>query len=126
MCKMPVATALALILSASVSAQWLDFREPAIPRSSDGKPNLAAPAPRTPDGKPDLAGLWEPEASPYRPYGQDCRAAHGAARRNLLIPRLMTEASCSRSKPTNREPLEESVLAPTLLLESLEPDTRTP
>jgi hypothetical protein len=31
---------------------------PGIPRTADGKPNLAAPAPRTPDGKPDLSGLW--------------------------------------------------------------------
>ena len=29
-----------------------------IPRTADGKPNLAAPAPRTPDGKPDFSGLW--------------------------------------------------------------------
>jgi hypothetical protein len=64
--KMPAAAALALILSASLSAQWLDFREPAIPRLSNGKPNLTAPTPRTSDGKPDLAGLWEPQASPYR------------------------------------------------------------
>jgi len=64
--KVPVAAAFVLILSASVSAQWLDYREPGIPRTSNGKPNLTAPAPRTPDGKPDLAGLWEPEPSPYR------------------------------------------------------------
>ena len=30
----------------------------ALPRTADGKPNLAAPAPRTRDGKPDLSGLW--------------------------------------------------------------------
>jgi hypothetical protein len=64
--KTPVAATLALILSTSVSAQWLDFRETKIPRLRNGKPNLTAPAPRTPDGRPDLAGLWEPEASPYR------------------------------------------------------------
>src|SRR5262249_49738044 len=32
----------------------------AIPRTSDGKPNLSAPAPRMADGKPDLSGVWEP------------------------------------------------------------------
>jgi hypothetical protein len=43
---------------ASLSAQWLNFKTPGIPRTADGKPDLTAPAPRTPDGKPDLSGLW--------------------------------------------------------------------
>ena len=41
-------------------AQWLNYPTPGIPRTPDGKPNLAAPAPRK-DGKPDLSGLWEME-----------------------------------------------------------------
>jgi hypothetical protein len=47
-----------VLLSAPLSAQWLNHPTPGIPRTPDGKPNLAAPAPRTPDGKPDLSGLW--------------------------------------------------------------------
>jgi hypothetical protein len=47
------------MLSAPLAAQWLTHPTPGIPRSVDGKPNLAAPAPRTPDGKPDLSGLWQ-------------------------------------------------------------------
>jgi hypothetical protein len=39
-------------------AQWLDRPTPGIPRTPDGRPNLAAPAPRGPDGKPDLTGIW--------------------------------------------------------------------
>ena len=52
----------AVILTALVTpleAQWIDYRTPGIPRTADGKPNLAAPAPRATDGKPDLTGLWE-------------------------------------------------------------------
>ena len=45
-------------LSAPVAAQWLNHPTAGIPRTPDGKPNLAAPAPRAPDGKPDLSGLW--------------------------------------------------------------------
>ena len=45
-------------LSAPLAAQWLNQPTPRIPRTRDGKPNLAAPAPRTPEGKPDLSGLW--------------------------------------------------------------------
>jgi hypothetical protein len=51
---------LALLLGTTVSAQWIDYPTPGIPRTPDGKPNLAAPAPKTADGKPDLSGLWEP------------------------------------------------------------------
>ena len=46
-----------VIPAASFGAQWLDFRTPGIPRTADGKPNLAAPAPKTLDGKPDLSGI---------------------------------------------------------------------
>jgi hypothetical protein len=49
---------IASLLSAPLAAQWLHSPTPGIPRTADGKPNLAAPAPRTPDGKPDLSGVW--------------------------------------------------------------------
>jgi hypothetical protein len=52
--------ALVLLMSAAASAQWLNRPTEGIPRTPDGKPNLAAPVPRTPDGKPELAGLWRP------------------------------------------------------------------
>jgi hypothetical protein len=51
---------LALLLATAASAQWINYPTPGIPRTRDGKPNLAAPAPKTADGKPDLSGLWEP------------------------------------------------------------------
>ena len=40
-------------------AQWPPHAMPGVPRTSDGKVNLDAPAPRMPDGKPDLSGIWE-------------------------------------------------------------------
>ena len=49
---------LTLAFSSPLAAQWLNQPTPGIPRTPDGKPNLAAPAPRAPDGKPDLSGLW--------------------------------------------------------------------
>jgi hypothetical protein len=48
--------ALGGMLPVHVAAQWL-HHPPGIPRTAEGKPNLAAPAPRTADGKPDLRAV---------------------------------------------------------------------
>ena len=45
-------------MSLPANAQWLNYRNPKIPRMADGKPNLKAPAPKLPDGTPDLSGIW--------------------------------------------------------------------
>jgi len=60
------AVAILIVLgSAPLGAQWLDHPTPGIPRTADGKPNLAAPAPRTADGKPDLSGVWNKLSPKY-------------------------------------------------------------
>jgi hypothetical protein len=46
------------VMSVSLMAQWPKQPSPGIPRTPDGKPNLAAPTPRSADGKPDLSGVW--------------------------------------------------------------------
>jgi hypothetical protein len=50
---------------ATLSAQWLKEPTRGIPRTTDGKPDLSAPAPRTAAGKPDLSGLWRIDAGAY-------------------------------------------------------------
>jgi hypothetical protein len=51
-----------------VEAQWLDYRDPKIPRL-DGRPNLSAPAPRV-DRKPDLSGVWQAERTPPEEFAR--------------------------------------------------------
>jgi hypothetical protein len=46
------------LLVGPLAAQWLDYPTAGVPRTPDGKPDLAAACPRTADGKPDLSGLW--------------------------------------------------------------------
>ncbi len=68
--KKSAATLAMLILtaigSAPLPAQWLDQPTRGIPRTSDGKPNLAAAAPRTSDGHPDFTGLWNKISPKYK------------------------------------------------------------
>lgn len=49
--------ALLAIFASTLSAQWVHYPTPGIPRTKDGKPNLTAKAPRL-NGKPDLSGVW--------------------------------------------------------------------
>ena len=51
-------------MSSPLHAQWLKHPTPGLPRTSDGAPNLSAPAPRTADGKPDFSGVWGMDAGP--------------------------------------------------------------
>ena len=65
------AAALALVIGSTVAgaplaAQWLDQPTRGLPRTADGKPNLAAPAPRAPDGHPDLSGVWTKISPKYK------------------------------------------------------------
>ena len=53
-----IAAAVTAAMSVSLGAQWPAYRQAALPRAADGKPDLAAPAPRTADGKVDFSGIW--------------------------------------------------------------------
>src|SRR5262245_66323966 len=55
--------ALLLFVSAA-SAQWMKDPNFSMPRTSDGKADLSAPAPKTADGKLDLSGTWLADPDP--------------------------------------------------------------
>src|SRR5271157_2217873 len=69
--KVTGAVATATLLASAASAQWINYPTAGIPRTPDGKPDLAAPAPRTGDGKPDLSGLWQPASGGPDPQFMD-------------------------------------------------------
>ena len=62
-------SAILLVATVSVSAQWLHYPTAGLPRTSDGKVDLAAPTPRTKDGKVDFSGLWLPANDKFEPTG---------------------------------------------------------
>jgi hypothetical protein len=80
---------LAVFLALPAFAQWVNLPTSGVPRTRDGKPNLAAPAPKTSDGKPDFSGLWIPrEIRPCDP------AERGVQCTELpLTPQLMNFAA---------------------------------
>jgi hypothetical protein len=59
---------LILLTSFMAEAQWPDFKDPAAPRTPDGKVNMTGPVPRV-NGKPDLSGIWQAEGDPRAPGG---------------------------------------------------------
>jgi hypothetical protein len=46
------------VLLSPLPGQWISYPTAGVPRTPNGKPDLAAACPRTADGKPDLSGLW--------------------------------------------------------------------
>ena len=57
-------TALIVAAPALAGAQWVHHPTPGLPRTADGKPDLAAPTPRTSHGRSDLSGVWQAAPAP--------------------------------------------------------------
>ena len=70
-----IACLVSMSCAGPLSAQWLNYPTPGIPRLADGKPNLSAPAPKTPDGKPDLSGIWLTGGGYTRNIAKDLKPA---------------------------------------------------
>jgi hypothetical protein len=52
------ASIMSFVSVATVAAQWT-YRNPSVPRTKDGKPDLKARVPRTAWGTVDLSGVWQ-------------------------------------------------------------------
>ena len=70
---MRTAIGMMVFMSAPLWAQWQSLPAPSVPRTPDGKPNLAAPSPRMPDGKPDLSGVWLTRGGYTRDIAKDLK-----------------------------------------------------
>jgi hypothetical protein len=65
---------LSLLPITTADAQWLNQPTPNLPRTADGRPDLAAPPPRGADGHPDLSGLWVRQGGQQMPMPVPDRA----------------------------------------------------
>jgi hypothetical protein len=74
----------ALMLVAPAFAQWPAYPSAGVPKTADGKPNLAGPTPKTTDGKPDLSGIWQYTRPPGPPPATV--AAEAAAATPDIVP----------------------------------------
>ena len=71
--KTRLSLAIMILMCSPAFAQWTKVPQTAVPRTPDGKPNLAAPAPRLADGKPDLSGIWNAPLGYVRNLARDLK-----------------------------------------------------
>lgn len=91
------AMGLLCVVPAPLSAQWIHYPTPGIPRNKDGTPNLSAAAPRMREGHPDLSGIW---------YAAEAKSSVDASQ---MPPDLLAEtlrAQGATSKPASGDSCE--------------------
>jgi hypothetical protein len=98
---------------ASLFGQWLGYPTPGVPRTADGKPDLAAPAPRTADGKPDFSGMWG-----WINIGPPC----GAQCTDTQISREFINLAASLKRPVPYQPWAAALVEKRRVEQGLDPN----
>ncbi|MBV9744997.1 MAG: hypothetical protein JO099_14635, partial [Acidobacteriia bacterium] len=107
-------TALLIAAPAALFGQWLDYPTAGVPRTPDGKPNLAAPAPRQADGKPDFSGMW----GWINTNGPWC----GAQCTDTQVSREFINIASSLKTPVPMQPWAEELLKKRRVEQGLDPN----
>ena len=111
-------TALLTALAVPAHGQWLDRTTPNLPRSADGKPNLAAPPPRGADGHPDLSGPWVGRSEAFR-VPEDALSTASLALIREREETYFSERPLFRCQPNGPEPVpgwRRIIQTPTLIV----------
>jgi hypothetical protein len=98
--------------SPAAFSQWLDYPTANVPRTPDGKPNMAAPAPRMADGKPDFSGM----------YGWVTRANCGAKCTDTQISREFINIAASLKDPLPYQPWASDLVKKRRVQQGLDPN----
>jgi hypothetical protein len=102
--RVVAAFVVAAVVPLPAEPQWLTHPTPNLPRTVDGKPNLAAPAPRRADGHPDLSGHWAGQSLTFH-VPDEALTPQSLALRRAREETYFSDRPIFRCRPSGPEPV---------------------